>query len=100
MGDIGKERRMARKSLMTGANIFRSICEVLREIYDVVHELDEEPKEKITELLVDAMVMAKKMDNRLGYYHKTYQDTTGRAGKGLVRIHGTSARRAFRANRT
>jgi len=100
MGDVGKERRLARRQLTTGANFFRSICEVLREVYDLVYTLeDADIRDKMTELLIDATVMAKKMDNRLGYYKKTYNDTTGKGGTGLQRLHDSGNRLAFRRKR-
>lgn len=77
-------RKNARRTLLRDVNSIKGICEVLRLIYDEVHPLeDKNRKERITELLVDAMVMAKKMHNRLVYYKTTYNDTTGHNLKNL-----------------
>ena len=45
----------------------RTICEVLREIYDLT-----EGNKEITDKLQDAYVMAKKMDAKLRQYHGSY----------------------------
>ena len=58
MEDIVKS---ARNTLIRGANSVQGICETLRLTYDLICDLpDKELKEKITERLVEAMVMAKK----------------------------------------
>ena len=99
MGDIGKERRTARAQLTKGTNIFRSICEVLREIYDIVYDLEDGVREEITEKLIDATIMAKKMDSRLGYYKNKYNDTTGKGGTGLQRVPNPRTRDRLRRER-
>jgi len=51
----------------------RTICEVHREIYDII--ADEMPeREDIIGRLEEAYGMAKKMDARLRYYAKGYDD--------------------------
>lgn len=45
----------------------RTICEVLREIYDLT-----EGNKEVTDKLQDAYVMAKKMDAKLRQYHGNY----------------------------
>lgn len=88
-------RSLTRK---TGAGL--GICEQLRFTYDSVHELpDSELKEQITEQLVDALIMAKKMQDRLSYYYKTYKDTTGHAGKNINYLQNNSERVKKRGSR-
>ena len=91
----------ARRSLLTDANSVYGICEVLRLTYDLVHTIqDKELRDKITDKLADAMLMAKKMDARLKYYKTTYpQDTTGHGTKNLIRLSGSSALRRMRLER-
>lgn len=50
------------------ASSFRTICEVHREIYDATEGLDEQTKNYIRELVIDAFIMGKKMDNKLKAY--------------------------------
>lgn len=95
--EIKKQRKYAKINLISRANARYGICEVLRMIYDEVEPLDN--NEKITELLIDAMVMAKKMSDRLIYYKTTYNDTTGHAGKNLQRIYGVGDRNKVRRKR-
>ena len=45
----------------------RTICEVLREIYDIT-----EGNAEVTDRLQDAYVMAKKMDAKLRQFHGDY----------------------------
>lgn len=96
-------REEARKSLIRGTNNKKHICETLRLIYDEVHDLEHDKylyaKKIMTELLVDAMVMAKKMQNRLAYYQKTYKDNTGNKAVGLVGLTGVRARARMRKAR-
>ena len=96
-----KDKHMARKSLMIGANNKKHICETLRLIYDEVYELpDSESKDAMTELLVEALLMAKKMQNRLSYYQKTYKDNTGNKAINIFRIPGSVSRSKKRRLRT
>ena len=46
----------------------RTICEVHREIYDACDEMQEPDKTKIRELVIEAFIMAKKMDGKLREY--------------------------------
>lgn len=88
-----KARRVARKTLMIGTNNKKHICETLRLIYDEVYELpDSDSKFIMTELLVEAIVMAKKMQDRLSYYQKTYQDNTGNKAINIIRLPGSRTR--------
>lgn len=76
---------------MYRANSVIGICEKMRMIYDEIHGMPN--NEKATELLVDAFIMAKKMQDRLSYYKKTYNDTTGHNGANLVKGTGTARER-------
>lgn len=79
-----EERRKSRHSLFRKVNTVRGICEVLREVYDDVFLLpDGEQKTRMTEHLVDAFVMAKKMNERLNYYKDKYTDTSGHNASNL-----------------
>lgn len=95
-----REYKFAKKSLIYGTNSMEGICEVLRLAYDLVHDYpDKELKEKMTHELVRAFAMSKKMNKRLIYYHDTYHDTTGKAGKGVEYSVGSKERRTERAKR-
>jgi len=81
------DRQIVRDSLIRGASRQMNVCEKLRVIYDSVYQLPEgELKQAITEGLIDAMEMAKKMNMRFDYYVKTYHDTTGHQGRHLKAI--------------
>jgi len=92
--DTLRERHFAKKSLITGVNNKKHICETLRLIYDEIPD-----NEKVTELLIDAMVMAKKMQNRLAYYQKTYKDNTGNKAIDIIRLAGVRERCRIRKAR-
>ena len=93
----GRVRRSARKKLIYGTNSHECICETLRTIYDEVHGLkDEKLKEAITEKLVDAFIMAKKMQYRLLYYHDKYNEPSGFTPK---RIYGSQLKKQMRKAR-
>lgn len=54
---------------------FRTICEVHREIYDLIYELpDSERKNQIEEKVEEAFLMAKKMNAKLRQYKNNYDD--------------------------
>lgn len=59
------------------ANIKRTICEVHREIYDILedHFSDSEYFDGISEKLEEAYNMAKKMNAKLQQYKFKYDDT-------------------------
>lgn len=81
-------RYTLRNSLIRDANRELGICEQLRCVYDSVYELPNgELKKQITEKLVDAFIMAKKMGDRLTYLNETYHDTTGHKGENLCVVH-------------
>lgn len=92
-----KARRWARNNLIRKANRNYVLCEALRRIYDEIHE--QEDKEKITELLVDCLIMAKNMTDRLHYYKNTYNDTTGKSGRGHRVLEDRRERKTERLKR-
>jgi hypothetical protein len=97
---MSKSRYWAKKNLMLGINTTNCICEKLREIYDCVYELpDGKIKDSLTDHLVDAFIMAKKMSARLGYYKTTYNDTTGSGGRNLLPMPKCSIKVKLRAKR-
>lgn len=58
-------------------NPFRTICEVHREIYDIIIKdktISDELSNELIELLEDAYVMAKKMNAKLRQYKHNYDD--------------------------
>lgn len=78
----------------------KHICETIRLIYDYVYELpDGDAKESMTELLIDAITMAKKMQDRLVYYQKTYHDDTGNKAVTIVGLTGVRSRSVMRKAR-
>ena len=98
MGDMTRDE--IRDSLMYHTNNKKHICETLRIIYDYVYELPEgQPKKGMTEGLVDAMEMAKKMQDRLAYYQKRYVDNTGNKAANIVKLTGVRERSRIRTER-
>jgi hypothetical protein len=94
------ERIRARRTLMYQANSHQCICETLRMVYDDVHDLPNKEKvERMRENLVDAVLMAKKMAERLDYYYRTYADKTGNQGKKLVMLLDTNQKLKIRRAR-
>ena len=55
---------------------FRTICEVHREIYDIVYDSveNEEIKKDIVDKLEEAFLMAKKMNDKLRQYKFNYDE--------------------------
>lgn len=54
---------------------FRTICEVHREIYDIVYDIeDDKIKNDIIDKLEEAFLMAKKMNEKLRQYKYNYDD--------------------------
>jgi hypothetical protein len=92
-----RERSIAKKSLILGTNNKKHICETLRLICDEIYNI--ENNERIIELLIDAMVMAKKMQNRLAYYQKTYNDNTGNKAINVIGLTGVINRAKMRKAR-
>ena len=89
-------RKEARRSLIQGVNNKKHICETLRMIYD---EVEGTSNNKVVELLVDAMLMAKKMQDRLSYYQKTYKDNTGNKASNIIYLTGIRERNRIRKKR-
>ena len=61
-------RNEAKTLLRCKASSWRTICEVHREIYDLAENLEEPFRTQLQELVVDAFIMAKKMDAKLKSY--------------------------------
>ena len=92
-------REEIRLSLVKGVNKELGICETIRMVYDDIYDLPaSEWKEHITEHLVDALWMGKKMADRLAFYYETYHDKTGSWGEHLIPQSGNMTKK--RRNRT
>ena len=93
-------RRAIISSLTRGANSYLDICETLRLTYDLVYTTEDvELKEQITEKLIEAMRMVKRMADRLTYYKLTYMDQTGTEGRNIVVLPGAEERKTMRRAR-
>ena len=93
-------RQALRGSLTNESSRYLTICEQLRFIYDSVHQLpDGELKEDITEKLIDALYMGKKMNSRLHHYKRLNGDKSGSGGSHLIKLSYTDERRALRRQR-
>lgn len=93
-------RRVVRESLTTDAGDYLTVCEQLRFVYDAVHEIDNEDlREEITERLVDAFHMGKKMNARLAKYKRETGAQTGSAGSNLIKLRFTNERKKLRSER-
>jgi hypothetical protein len=92
-------RKTVRWDLMKGAGGHYVLCEVLRLVYDEIYNLPKKKRDKITGLLVDGMVMSKKMSDRLHYYRETYGDKTGHKGRHLRRVGDYAKRKLMRKRR-
>jgi hypothetical protein len=93
-------RRNIRVNLTQGVNSGLGICEQLRFVHDCVWQLPDSPlKEEITEKLVDALIMAKRMMKRLNYYAKKYPDNTGHKGKNIILLQHNHSRMRMRKSR-
>jgi hypothetical protein len=89
-----------RKSLTREANSYVDICEILRLIYDLVYTVeDPKLKNEITEKLINAMRIVKRMADRLTYYKITYKDMTGTSGRNIKHFPGAEERKAMRRAR-
>ena len=96
---LTKDREAILHSLTRDASNRLTICEQLRLIYDVVYTLDEEKKEQITEMLIEAFNMGKKMNSRLAHYKREYLNESGHTGDNLIRLTDTTQRKRMRRNR-
>ena len=84
-------REEIKESLIHESNRELGICEQIRWLYDLVYPMPEgEWKERMTEMLIDTLMMAKKMSDRLAYYAETYHDESGNKGKNLKPINKES----------
>lgn len=61
-------REEAKTLLRCKASSWRTICEVHREIYDATEEMSEPLRKLVRNLVIDAFIMAKKMDTKLKAY--------------------------------
>lgn len=86
-------REEIKLDLFKGVSKELGICETIRNVFDIVFEMPEsEVKTQMTEKLIDALHMGKKMGDRLTYYAKTYKDPTGALGEHLVHQSNDSIR--------
>lgn len=89
----------AYESLTTDAAHRLTLCEQLRFIYDVVDKLeDQNVKQDLTDKLVIALNMAKKMNSRLAHYKRNYPKE-GNGGKNLPLLKDTDERKQIRQTR-
>lgn len=87
-------------TLKTQASFLHTICEQLRFIYDDVAQLpDGELKDSMTEKLVDAMIMGKKINARLVEYKKEVGKYSGASGAHLNKLTDTKERKRLRNER-
>ena len=85
---------------MREINVIQGICETLRLIYDRVYLMEDEGlKSEATELLIDAMIMAKKMSDRLQWYKDTYKPKKGSGGRNLRKLTDNRKRQIMRRER-
>jgi len=86
-------REEIKRDLVLGVSREIGICETIRNVYDLVYEMPEgNIKEQMTEKLIDALHMGKKMGDRLTYYAQTYKDPTGAWGEHLVALSNAQIR--------
>jgi hypothetical protein len=73
------------------------ICEQTRRVGDLVWDIeDKELRDKIFAELLVVLKMAKKMGDRLTYYHKLTGDTSGTQGNNLVQYSKEEIKRLRR----
>lgn len=96
-----KGRWWAKRNLIRMTNRHYVMCEAIRLIYDDIYDMPEsEKKTRMTERLVDMMIMSKNMSNRLHYYREKYnKDSTGKSGKGFPMLSDNQARMRMRKAR-
>lgn len=96
-----KHRWWAKKNLLRMTNRHYVICEAIRLLYDDIHYLeDKELRKKLLNRLIDLMIMAKSMSDRLHYYREKYKDSTGKSGTGFPMLTNNQARMKMRKERT
>ena len=79
----------------------RTICEVHREIYDIVfdHMEDGTVRNDLEAKIEEAFIMAKKMDARLRYYAKNYDDGWWEKESEMIRNQKNTLRKERRKGR-
>lgn len=60
-----EDREGILEQILYKSNRKRTICEVLREMWDISEALDEDLKEEVQERIITAYTMAKKMNRKL-----------------------------------
>lgn len=101
IAEQGLNKRLELKDLISAhASRHLTICEQLRFVYDDVVQLPEgEIKDSLTEKLIDAINMAKKMNDRLVVYKKKEAKDSGSGGAHLIDLEHTGERRKLRGQR-
>lgn len=95
-----KTREFHLNTLKSQAHYLLTICEQLRFIYDDVAQLPDGPlKDSLTEKLIDAIIMGKKINNRLVEYKKKEGKHSGAAGAHLMHLTDTKKRKRLRNER-
>lgn len=90
-------RKDAKVDLMTKTHQRENLCEKIRTVYDLIHELPEsEFKTTITERLTDIFLMAKKLAWRLAYFVNTYEDESGNKGINIPKTPDVNRRARMR----
>jgi hypothetical protein len=98
--DDKKVRAWAKNNLIRKTNRHYVVCEAVRLVYDDIYNmLDSEVKKRITERLIDIVIMVKNMSNRLHYYRENYNDQTGKSGQGFRVLSDNQARANMRKAR-
>jgi hypothetical protein len=98
--DDKRARWWARNNVKRMINRHYVLCEAIRLVYDDVYLLpDGKMKDRLSERLVDMMIMSKNMSDRLHYYQAKYQDKTGKGGKGFRLLSDNQARMRMRKKR-
>ena len=95
-----EERDMLLGSVTSQAGKRLTICEQIRFIYDSVAQMEDgELKDDITEKLIDAIAMGKKMNSRLRILTRKYVDPNGHHGQSLIKLNNNLLRKKMRAQR-
>jgi hypothetical protein len=84
------------KSVKTGiVNKKRTICEVHREIYDILCE-DKEKNKLVIDLLEEAFIMGKKLNYKLRQYKSNYDDNWWEITKKKIVLEKLSKRKEYK----
>lgn len=93
------DREVLLHSMTRVASNRLTICEQIRFIYDTVFELPEgEVKRDLTDKLLVAFEMGKKMNSRLAHYKRLYKGS-GHTGRNLLKLTHTKEREKIRIDR-